>query len=117
LGWLADFIGTPKYDGRIVVSSPDKIPRVFLAEPQEPIGEPRDPEELLFENERLRRKVDDLIQRLNRLETRAASLHYRVTVLSEDNKRLEMGYTGASTQARGLEKLVRDLRAEVAMLK
>jgi hypothetical protein len=117
LDWLAGFIGPSIYGREITVSSPDNMPREFLAEPQEATGKGHDSEELLFENEKLRRKVEDLIQRLNHLETRAASLHYRVSVLSEDNKRLEMGYTGASTQARGLEKLVRNLRAEVATLK
>ena len=117
LDWLADFIGPSICGGEIAVSSPNNMPREFLAEPQEATGKGHDPEELLFKNEKLRRKVEDLVQRLNHLETRAAALHYRVTVLSEENKRLEMGYTGASTQARGLEKLVRDLRAEVAMLK
>jgi phage shock protein A len=50
---------------------------------------------------------------LNEVETRAASLHYRCAELNETNKRLEMGYTGASTQARGLAKLVQDLRTEI----
>jgi hypothetical protein len=43
--------------------------------------------------------------------------HYRVARLSEDNKRLELGYVGANTQADGLKQLVRDLREEVARLK
>jgi hypothetical protein len=76
-----------------------------------------DAEKLVFENEKLKRKARDLLDRLNELEGRAASLQYRVATLSEDNKRLELGYTGASTQARGLEKLVRDLTAEIRRLK
>ena len=74
-------------------------------------------EQLLFENEKLRRQVRELLDRLNELETRAASLHYRVTQLSDDNKRLEMGYTGANTQADGLKQLVRDLRQEIEHMK
>jgi chromosome segregation ATPase len=80
-------------------------------------GDIQDQEGLLFENQKLTRKVHDLVDRLSEIETRAASLQYRVATLSEDNKRLEMGYTGASTQARGLEKLVRDLTAEIKVLK
>ena len=74
-------------------------------------------EQLLFENEKLRRQVRELLDRLSELETRAASLHYRVTQLSNDNKRLEMGYTGANTQADGLKQLVRDLRQEIEHMK
>ena len=74
-------------------------------------------EELLFENEKLRRQLRDLIDRLGELESRASSLHYRVVRLSEDNKRLEMGYTGANTQADGLKQLVRDLRQEIQQMK
>lgn len=121
LDWLADFGAAPSVsDGRVVLSSDeDSIPTELLSE--EPAdgsaGDGCDQEDLLFEKEKLSRKVRGLIQRLNELETRAASLQYRVAVLSEDNKRLEMGYTGASTQARGLEKLVRDLTAEIKTLK
>ena len=74
-------------------------------------------EQLLFENEKLRRQVRELMNRLNELESRAASLHYRAAQLSDDNKRLEMGYTGANTQAEGLKQLVRDLRQEIEHMK
>jgi hypothetical protein len=80
-------------------------------------GDNQDREGLLFANQKLTRKVHNLIDRLNEVESRAASLQYRVATLNEDNKRLEMGYTGASTQARGLEKLVRELTTEIKTLK
>jgi hypothetical protein len=118
LNWLADFAGIPVNGEGLVVSTEDKFSNDLLSEQHadEPAVDGHDPEELLFENEKLRRKVRDLVQRLNEVETRAASLHYRCAELSETNKRLEMGYTGASTQARGLAKLVQDLRAEIKRL-
>jgi hypothetical protein len=118
LNWLADFAGTAQRGGGMVVSAGDNISNELLSE--EPTDGPalygHDPEELLFENEKLRRKVRDLIDSLSKVETRAAALHYRCTELSDTNKRLEMGYTGASTQARGLAVLVQDLRAEIKRL-
>jgi hypothetical protein len=121
LDWLADFGAAPSVsNGRVVVSSgEDNIPTDLFSKGHTDgsTGDGCDQEDLLFERERLSRKVWVLTQRLNELETRAASLQYRVATLSEDNKRLEMGYTGASTQARGLEKLVRDLTVEIKILK
>ena len=119
LNWLADFAWTPASDAGLMESTDNHRSNELLSE--QPTDGPsldgHDPEELLFENEKLGRKVRDLIQRLNEVETRAASLHYRCAELSETNKRLEMGYTGASTQARGLVKLVQDLREEIKTLK
>ena len=121
LDWLADFGVAPCASvGRVVVSSDeDSIPTELLSKEHDDgsAGDGCDQEDLLFEKEKLDRKVRVLTERLSELETRAASLQYRVATLSEDNKRLEMGYTGASTQARGLEKLVRDLTAEIKVLK
>jgi len=120
LEWLADFAGPSVIRGGGVVSSveDDTLTEVLSQENADrSAGHGCDQEEFLFENEKLRRKNQDLIDRLKELETRAASLHYRVADLSEVNKRLEMGYTGASTQARGMEKLVRDLRDEIKKLK
>lgn len=118
LNWLADFAGIPANGGGIVVSTEDKLSNDLFSEQHadDPAVDGHDPEELLFENEKLKKKVRDLIQHLNEVETRAASLHYRCAELNETNKRLEMGYTGASTQARGLAKLVQDLRAEIRRL-
>jgi hypothetical protein len=118
LNWLADFAGIAANGEGLVVSTEDKLSNDLFSEQHadEPAVDGHDPEELSFENEKLRRKVRDLVQRLNEVETRAASLHYRCAELNETNKRLEMGYTGASTQARGLAKLVQDLRAEIKRL-
>lgn len=76
-----------------------------------------DPEALRFENEKLKKKIEDLTNWLGKVETRAASLHYRVAELSEVNKRLEMGYTGANALANGLEKMVQNLKEEIKKLK
>jgi hypothetical protein len=118
LNWLADFTGVPANDGGFIVSTEDHGSDELLPDQPShgPAIEGRGSEEVLFENAKLRRKVGDLIQQLNEVETRAASLHYRCGELSETNKRLEMGFTGASAQARGLEKLVRDLRDQIKKL-
>lgn len=116
LDWLADFAG-PRWNFSAVDNFSSASEQVPEAQPNFPPVESPDPERLLFENEKLTRQVRDLLHRLNELEGRAASLHYRVSRLSEDNKRLEMGYTGANTQANGLKQLVKDLREEIATLK
>lgn len=118
LDWLADFAG-PLFD--IDDASAFSAALEVAPEPQTPPDlcavELQDQEQLLFENEKLTRKVRDLLHRLNDVESRAASLHYQVSRLSEDNKRLEMGYTGANAQADGLKHLVRDLRGQIERLK
>jgi chromosome segregation ATPase len=120
LDWLADFAG-PTLDAghadgsftqtepRSELTSDAQVDSIALAQQYQ--------EDLLFENEKLTRKVSDLMERLSYLETRAASLGYQVARLSEDNKRLEMGYTGANSQANGLKQLVQDLRKEIQQLK
>jgi len=78
---------------------------------------PPESEQLLFDNEKLHRQVRGLLDRLNELESRAAALHYQVATLSEDNKRLEMGYTGANIQADGLKQFVQELPDQIKRLK
>ncbi len=75
------------------------------------------PEELLFENEKLKRKIEDLTRLFSETESRAASLHYRVAELTETNNRLEMAHTGANVLASGLENVVKQLREEIKKLK
>ena len=119
LDWLADFAGASATvaEATLACTEADTPAEIFAqANGDRSARSIRDPEALLFENEKLSRKVRGLTQRLNELETRAASLQYRVATLTEDNRRLEMGYTGASTQARGLEKLVRDLTEQIKRL-
>lgn len=86
------------------------------ADPSGPGDGSADLQALRFENEKLKRQVRDLTELLGRMHSRAASLHYRLAEVTEANKRLEMGYTGANTLASGLEKMVRDLRQEVERL-
>jgi hypothetical protein len=118
LNWVAEFAVIPANSEGLGIFGHERLANdLFSGQPTDgPAGDGQDPEELLFENEKLKKKVRDLIEHLNEVETRAASLHYRCAELSESNKKLEMGYTGASTQASGLAKLVQDLRAEVKRL-
>lgn len=120
LDWLADFAGPALDAGNADASfAAADVPAELTSQapPDSLAGESQDQEQVLFEKEKLARKVRDLLERLSHLETRAASLHYQVARLSEDNKRLEMGYTGANTQANGLKQLVQDLRAQIDQLK
>lgn len=119
LDWLADFTGlSPGLSApEIFSAAPDVPPDLMPDARSDPSTDAiQNPEAVLFEKEKLERMVRDLVARLNELETRDASLQYRVAQLSEENKRLEMGYIGANAQAHGLEDLVRDLRAEIKQL-
>jgi hypothetical protein len=120
LAWLADFAGPP-FDADEADASFAKwnlAPKMNSDAHSDSLSEgAQDLEQLLFENEKLTRKVRDLLDRLNDVETRAASLHYEAAKLSADNKRLQMGYTGAHAQADGLNQLVEDLRGRIDQLK
>ncbi|HXF75969.1 MAG TPA: hypothetical protein VNN13_07735 [Methylomirabilota bacterium] len=119
MDWLADFTGlSPGLSApEIFSAAPDVPPDLMPDARSDPSTDAiQNPEAVLFEKEKLERMVRDLVARLNELETRDASLQYRVAQLSEENKRLEMGYIGANAQAHGLEDLVRDLRAEIKQL-
>jgi hypothetical protein len=113
LNWLVDSVG-PWTDTRHLDIDIGSQPEIGC--PPDIAGEGDDPESIVFENEKLRRKVRELLDRLNDLESRAAALHYRVAELTDVNKRLEMAYTGASTQANGLQHLVRDLTERLKRL-
>jgi hypothetical protein len=121
LEWLADSKGVMVRERRVETSPEHEksLTALFSDGNGEtaPVDDQQTPEALLFENEKLKRKVKDLTQLLGEAEGRAASLHYRVVELSEINKRLEMRYTGASTQANGLKELVQNLTAELKKLK
>jgi len=64
-----------------------------------------------FEVAKLRHEVQDLIRRLGEAESRAAALHYRVAVLTEENRNWEMRHTGLASHIRGLEADLRAARA------
>jgi uncharacterized coiled-coil protein SlyX len=118
LNWLVDFVG-PMMNARDseLTLDTDSQPEIRSQPDSATLaGEVHDDETIVFENERLRRKVRELLDRLNDVESRAASLHYRVAELTDVNKRLEMAYTGASTQANGLRHLVRDLTERLKRL-
>ena len=86
------------------------------ADPSGPEDGRADSQTLRFENEKLKRQVRNLTELSGQMHSRAASLHYRLAEVTEANKRLEIGYTGANTLASGLEKMVRDLRRQVERL-
>ena len=119
LDWLVDW-PTPLVSGAkgAVFPLADGTPKELFSptHDEDSYDDSHDKERVLFENEKLRRKVRDLLDRLNDVESRAASLHYRVSELTDINKRLELAYTGASTQANGLKQLVQDLRGEIKRL-
>jgi cell division protein FtsB len=120
LNWYMDSVWPPLHGGEADASfaEPDIVlDGTSLLVAELATSESADTEQLLFEKEKLRRQVSGLMDRLNELESRAASLHYQVAKLSDDNKRLEMGYTGANTLADGLKQLVRDLRQEIERMK
>jgi hypothetical protein len=60
-----------------------------------------------FELARLKREAADLTRRLGDAESRAAALHYRVAVLTEENRNWELRYTGLAAEAQTLEAEVR----------
>jgi len=60
-----------------------------------------------FELAKLKREVQDLTRRLGDAESQAAALHYRVAVLTEENRNWELRYTGLAAEARTLEAEVR----------
>ncbi len=61
---------------------------------------------------KLRREAEDLTRRLGDAESQAAALHYRVSVLSEENRNWEFRYTGLAAEARTLQAEVRAARAK-----
>jgi hypothetical protein len=65
-----------------------------------------------FELAKLKREAEDLTRRLGDAESRAAALHYRVAVLTEENRNSELRYTGLAAEARTLEAEVRAARAK-----
>jgi uncharacterized protein DUF6062 len=120
LNWLADFLSPAleTTDADEPLDGADVAPEAISQATPDSLAEGSpDRERVFFENERLTREVKDLMERLGQLETSDAAFCYQVATLSEDNKRLEMGYTGANLQADGLKQLVQVLRKEIHQLK
>jgi len=88
-----------------VESVPSLPPPVALDESETP---PDAPSATEFEAEKRGREVADLIRRLGDAESRAASLHYQVAMLTTDNRNCEMRCAALAAQVRALES---DLRA------
>jgi hypothetical protein len=72
---------------------------------------------LAFENRRLTERVAELIRDTGDESTRAAGLDYRLRLLTEDRRVLELNLAGERGAARTWERQVRELEAEVAGLR
>ena len=72
---------------------------------------------LAFENRRLTERIGDLTRSTGDESSRAAGLEYRLRLLSEDRKVLELNLAGERGAARTWERQVRELEAEVARLR
>jgi hypothetical protein len=74
-------------------------------------------EKLKFENEKLRRKYEELREEFTKESSRASSLHYIAWKTTEDNKALKMNLAGADAEAKGLAEHVERLKGEIERLK
>jgi hypothetical protein len=74
-------------------------------------------EQLRFENEKLRRRIDEITKLWSQESSRAASLHFQVFELSQDKQTLEFNLAGARGERRTWEAAVARLREEIATLK
>jgi hypothetical protein len=72
---------------------------------------------LNFENEKLRRKYEELREEYKKENSRASSLHYIAWKTSEDNKVLKMNLAGANAQAQGFAEHFERLKKEIEKLK
>lgn len=73
-------------------------------------------ERVRFENEKLRRRIDEITKLWSEESSRAASLHFQVYELAKDKQTLEFNLTGARGENRGWEAVVSRLREEIAAL-
>jgi len=80
-------------------------------------GLPELVESLKFENEKLRRKYEELREEYTKENSRASSLHYIAWKTSEDNKILKMNLAGANAQAQGYAEHIDRLNREIEKLK
>ncbi len=74
-------------------------------------------EQLRFENEKLKRRIDEISREWSKESSRAAALHYQVYKLSEDLKVLELNLAGAQGESQGWKQLVDHLREEIQRLR
>ena len=74
-------------------------------------------ERLRFENEKLRRRIDEITKLWSQESSRAASLHFQVFELSKDKQILEFNLAGVRGESRAWEPVVARLREEIAALK
>jgi hypothetical protein len=74
-------------------------------------------ERLRFENEKLRRRIDEITKLWSQESSRAASLHFQVFELSKDKQILEFNLAGSRGESQTWETVVARLREEIAALK
>lgn len=115
--------------GRGGVFGPDRPPTALEAsqahQPEEGGAEGAEPpvteiqeerERLQFENEKLRRRINEITKLWSDESSRAASLHFQVYELSKDKQVLEFNLAGARGENQGWETTVSRLRDEIAAL-
>jgi len=73
-------------------------------------------ERLRFENEKLRRRIDEIAKLWSQESSRAASLHFQVFELSKDKQILEFNLAGARGESQTWEAVVARLREEIVTL-
>lgn len=73
-------------------------------------------DQLRFENEKLRRRIEEITKLWSEESSRAASLHFQVYELSKDKQVLEFNLAGARGENRGWGATVSRLREEIAAL-
>lgn len=76
----------------------------------------REIDQLRFENEKLRRRIDEITKLWTEESSRAASLHFQVYELSKDKQTLEFNLSGARGENRGWEAVISRLREEITAL-
>lgn len=73
-------------------------------------------ERLHFENEKLRRRIDEITKLWSQESSRAASLHFQVFELSKDKQVLEFNLAGSRSESKTWEAVVARLRQEITTL-
>ena len=84
---------------------------------ESPVMQPQEEtERLRFENEKLRRRIDEITKLWSDESSRAASLHFQMYELSKDKQVLEFNLAGARGENQGWGATVSRLREEIAAL-
>jgi len=113
---LGFVVGQPELFGHEIPRAPEPGPAA--APPPAPVASPRPhPEAGPAETAELEGQLRELHRQLGDEASRAAAFQYRLRIVEEDRKVLEMNLAGERANAGTWEGLVRELRAEVAELR